>query len=483
MPRPGTDVFLLDTPGTVSVPTDTGTWFAAGLSDRGPTTPVLILSLNQFVQVFGTRQSYSVLYDVIEHYFREGGSRVYVGRVVGPGAAVGSLNLLDASAGTSLVVNASGPGAWSSSYKIVVYAGTGGYGIQVTDTNGIVLEDSGILADQDSAVKWSQSSNYVTIVKGASTNNPAVMAATALSAGVDDRTNITDAQWQTALDSFTDDLGPGQVSAPGQTSATRHTQLVTHAATHGRNAILDLTDSSVAATLIGNIPAYSTNTRFAAAFGPWLVIPGVTAQSTRIVPPSGMIAGRVAANDQVLGVDAAAAGKNGESNFAIGLSQPAWDDATRASLNSAGVNVIRSMNGTVKNYGWRSLANPVTDTNWLDFGNARLFNGLSAELQAIAENYVFENIDGQNGETINDFHNDLAAALLVHYDAGDLFGDTSDQAFLVDTGPTVNTLQTIANLELHAVVQVRMTPFAEYVEIQIVKRQVTDTIASPNTNA
>lgn len=478
MPRPGTDVVLLDTPGTVSIPTDTGTWFVAGLADRGPLTPKLILSLNQFVKVYGNRQSYSILYDAIEEFFREGGNRVYVTRVVGPAATTGTLNLLDSASGVSLIVKGSGPGAWSSNYKVVVYTGTGGFGIQVLDANNAVIEDSGILADQDSAVQWSTFSNYITISKGATALNPQTMAATPLSAGTDDRTSITDTEWQNALNMFTADLGPGQVSAPGQTSVARHSALVAHAAANNRVALLDLTDSANSSTLIGNIPLYTGNTRFAAAFAPWIIIPGVSSSSTRVVPPSAMIAGMIANNDPSLGVDAAAAGKNGISQYAIGLSQAGWDDATRASLNSAGVNVIRSMGGSIRNYGWRSLANPVTDIGWLDFGNARLFTGLVAELDAIGENYVFENIDGQNGVTITSFHDALASALLVHYNQGDLFGDAPDEAFLVDTGPSVNTLQTIANLELHAVVQVRMSPFAEYIQIQVVKRQTSDVIAA-----
>jgi hypothetical protein len=61
-------------------------------------------------------------------------------------------------------------------------------------------------------------------------------------------------------------------------------------------------------------------------------------------------------------------------------------------------------------------------------------------LQQIGEQFMFDNIDGQNGFTISGFHDALAAALLLHYNNGDLFGDTSDQSFLVDTGPSVNTL-------------------------------------------
>jgi hypothetical protein len=43
----------------------------------------------------------------------------------------------------------------------------------------------------------------------------------------------------------------------------------------------------------------------------------------------------------------------------------------------------------------------------------------------------------------------------------------------VDTGSSVNTPQTIANNELHAVCMVVMSPFAEQVFINIVKNPVT----------
>jgi len=466
---------MLDTPGTVSIPTDTGTWFAAGLSDRGPQAPRLILSLNQFVQVYGSRQSYSVLYDAIEEFFREGGNRVYIGRVCGPGATIGTLNLLDAGAAVSLAASAKGPGAWSATYYVAVYVGTGGFGIQVLDPNSVVVEDSGILANQASAVQWSTSSNFINLTVGASLNNPAAMAATHLSAGNDDKSNITDNEWQAAINTFTSDLGPGQVSAPGQTSVTRHSQLVAAAAAMNRVALLDLVDSNNVGTLTGNLPVYSQSTRFAAAFAPWVVIPGTTSASTRVVPPSCMIAGMIAGNDPTLGVDSASAGGAGISNYAIGLSQASFTDANRASLNGAGINVIRSMQGEIKNYGWRSLANPVTDQTWIDFGNSRLFCGLSAEFDDIGESYVFQDL---NPNVIDNFHNDLAAALLIHYNQGDLYGATPDQAFVVDTSGAVNTPQTIANLELHAVVQVKMTPFAEWIEIQVVKRQISDVLVA-----
>src|SRR6516164_1108988 len=136
--RPGVAVSILEIPTPASVPLDTGTWFALGTTDRGPAnSPQLITSLDQFNTAFGARQSYSVLYDAVETFFREGGARVYISRVVGPSATTGTRSLLDASSGTSLIVNAIGPGAWSSGYKVGVVAGiaSGSYQIQITDAS------------------------------------------------------------------------------------------------------------------------------------------------------------------------------------------------------------------------------------------------------------------------------------------------------------------------------------------------------------
>lgn len=472
MARPGVEVSLLDTPGAaLSVPTDTGVWFVAGLTERGPAnSPVAVYSLDDFATKFGNRQTYSILYDCMELFFKEGGYQAYVGRVVGPAAAQGSLNLLDNASAISLVATAWGPGAWSSGYKIQVLAGSqgGSFVIRVTDPNNAIVEDSGDLVDQGSAITWSQGSNYVRLALGVSTNNPAVLAATAMSAGADDRNNVTDTQWQTALDSFSADLGPGQVSAPGRTTTSGHTQITNHAEARNRVAILDLTDSPTVITLTTNVGA----SRFGASYAPWLTIPGITSGSTRTVPPSALIAGLLARNDASLGPNKPAAGNAGVSRYSIGLSQPGWTDSDRNLLNSGKVNVIRNIYGSFIVYGWRSGANPTTDKNWMPFNNARLYMALNAELNQSAQAYMFEEIDGQNGRTINGFHNALASVLLQHWNQGELFGDSAEDAFSVDTSPAVNTLETLQNLELHAICYVAMAPFAEYIPIQIVKRSI-----------
>jgi hypothetical protein len=472
MPRPGVDVSLLDTPGAaLSVPTDTGIWYVAGLTMRGPSyTATPVLSLDDFVTKFGDRTSYSILYDCMQTYFKEGGYKAYVSRVVGPAAAQGTKNLLDGAAAISLVATALGPGDWSGTYKIEVATGTvgGTFVIRIYDASNNVVEDSGNLVDQSEAITWGLGSNYVRMSLGVSVNDPAVMAPTVFSTGADDRNNILDAQWQTAIDAFGEDLGPGQVSMPGRTTTTAHSQLIDHAENRNRVAVLDLTDSPSTSTLTTN----TGTSRFCASFAPWITIPGLVAGSVRTIPPSPVIAGLVARNDAALGPNRPAAGNAGVSRYGIGLSQPAWTDAQRDLLNTGKVDVIRLLYGTVVVYGWRSGANPNTDKNWIDFGNARLYIALTAELNLAAQAFLFDEIDGQNGHTINAFHDALAGVLLTHWNRRELFGDTAQDAFDVDTGPTVNTLARIQNLELHAVCYVTMAPFAEYIPIQIVKRSL-----------
>lgn len=482
--RPGYSISLRATPPVQSIPTDTGVWFVVGLTDTGLTVPQYVESMSDFTRIFGPRVSYSSLYDALDLFFREGGRRAYVSRVVGPAAVTASKNLLDAGAGISLVVSALGPGAGSTGavsgnlLKVAVLAPlVAGYRIQVLDNSNNVLETSPDLADQQSAVNWSKFSNYVRIALGASALNPAVVAAANLTGGTDDRGNITDTQWQAALDLFTTDLGPGQISAPGRTTDTGHQQLMAHADAKNRVAILDLPDSATSATLLASVAAARTTLgKRGAAFAPWLVMPGFTTGTTRTVPPSGLVAGKIAQADAEFNPNVPAAGANGIAQYAYDLSQVAWDPATRNSLNAGGVNVIRDMFGTPRIYGWRSMVDPLVEPSWIDFGNSRLYMAIAAEASNIAETYVLAEIDGQ-GITISAFGGALKGMLIPYYNEGALYGATPDEAFFVDVGTQVNTPARIANNELHAVLSLKMSPFAEYVVIEIVKVGITEAVA------
>ena len=475
--RPGVNVTLRNLPPVRSSPTDTGMWMVVGLTDSGPVVPVTINSMTDFVTQFGPRVSYSVLYDALDMYFREGGAHAIVARVVGPAAVTATKNLLDASSGVSLVASALGPGASGNNLKVGVRSGqTGGsFQVFVQDAGNNEVESTPDCLTQQAAVLWSAYSNYIRLALGASTLIPANIAAAALAGGNDDRANITDAQWLNALNALTTDLGPGQVSAPGRTTDIGHQQLVDHAGNHKRVAILDAPDTPTTATLLSSaVGARTGNQRFAAMFWPWCIVPGVVSGTTRSVPPSALIAGLCARNDgRGLGQDSPAAGDNGVSIYAQDLTQQPVSDTVRQQLNTGCIDVIREMFGGIRVYGWRSLVDPNADPTWVNFGCARLYMAIAADALAIGEGFVFDKIDGAGG-TISAFNGALAGMLQGYYNTGDLYGASASDAFFVDTGSQVNTPQTIANHELHAVLYVRMSEFAEMVQIEVYKKPITE---------
>jgi phage tail sheath protein FI len=289
----------------------------------------------------------------------------------------------------------------------------------------------------------------------------------------------TATDWADALDLFTADLGPGQVSAPGSTEPTIPAALLDHAAATNRVALIDGPQTGDAAAMIAAADALTTedNARYGALFSPGAVIPGVSPGTTRTVPWSAIEAGIIARNDLRFTANEAAAGVNGVSQYALDLTAR-FTDQEYQDINAAGNNMARVRYGTIETYGYRSLAGAgeLPDSDWANFGNCRLNMQIVAQANAVGERYVFSQLDGR-WVTINDFGSELAGMLVPFYQSGSLFGATADDAFNVNVGPSVNTPATIANGELHAVLQVRMSPFAELVVIEVVKVSTLEALA------
>lgn len=284
------------------------------------------------------------------------------------------------------------------------------------------------------------------------------------------------ADLQDGLDALTKSYGPGQVVAPATQDPDDHEALLAHAAATNRIALLDaLPADDTAAELVTTATALKADvaSRYGALFAPSVIIPGLTGGSTRTVSAAAVAAGIISRNDGRFGANIASAGVNGESRYAIDVTT-LYTDAEYTSLNDAGVIAVRSMFGGVRIYGARTLAG--LDGGWGLLTNARLNMQIVAGAEAIAERYVFAQIDGRRVK-ISQFGADLSALLVPFYEAGSLFGDSTRDAFFVDVGPAVNTLETIANGELRAILAVRMSPFAELVEIEIVKVPVDTPLA------
>jgi len=412
MPRPGWDVISRTAPIPPQVPVDTGVGFVVGGTAIGPVVPALIQSLDQYVAVFGARTGGVPLYDHVDVYFREGGSKLWV-------CAVPTTPSLLA-AGLSEV-----PG------------------------------EEPVAAEEPTAKKGAKDAPEVT---------PQA---------------VTTAQLQACLDLFTDAYGPGQVWAPGNVDPVLNTYLLQHALDHNRCAMLEVAPSQTSAQLITYATAYKTSpgVQRSAMFAPLGIFPGVTPGTTRAIGWTAVAAGRVAYNDSHgINPDVPAAGVNGISAYALDLGMK-YTDSEYTNLNSNGVNMAQYRWGALETYGWRTLADPTTLPDWWSFGFSRLRMAIEADAGAIAEQYVFSQLDGR-GTTIAQFGGDLRAMLVPYWEAGALYGQTAEDAFQVNVGSAVNTPTTIANGELHAVLMVRMSPFAEYVVIEIAKVSTTQAIAA-----
>jgi hypothetical protein len=259
MPAPAVNITTAASPVPRSSPTDTGVAYVVGMSTQGParllTAADKLVSLNDWISRYGggsvanARLSYSVDYDWIDTFFREGGNALYYGRVIGPTPVKASINL--AGTGTTLVVTADEYGSYFNSFKIKVINGpVGGSGtrvVQLFQNDGTTLIDQTAEVSTQagfSGLKLGVAANVpCTITLGGGSGLPTVAAATVLSGGTDDRANITQTQVDAALANLFLDLGPGQVASPNWQTSTAHLSLLSHAATYNRFALCDPVDT------------------------------------------------------------------------------------------------------------------------------------------------------------------------------------------------------------------------------------------------
>jgi hypothetical protein len=270
-----------------------------------------------------------------------------------------------------------------------------------------------------------------------------------------------------ALDAFNYELGPGQVCAPGLTDPLVHAALLGHVNLTHRCALLDSAGGDEAALDAEASALYSVpGSRFGALLAPKLSYPVLDTGAPANTPYSGVQAGMIARADAVGNPNQPAAGVNGISRLALGLSTDYTDDE-RETLNAAGVTLAKLVYGDVRTYGARTIAGP-DDENWLWFANSRVVMAVTHRADAIAQNYVFKQVDGRR-QLFAKLETELRGMLLDYYAIGALYGASPAEAFSVDTGAQINTDETIAAGEVHASIRLKTSPTGEWVQIEIVK--------------
>jgi hypothetical protein len=505
MSRPGTSVVVSDNLPTAGAPVDTGVAFLIGEAAQGPVdAPAQIRSPDTFEHVFGPRYNPPFLYDSVEASFKDGVSVAWVLRLADPDATVatggdGAVN--------GFTVDASSPGAWGNDLTVEIQAPAALAAMTARprlalvplekkkppkaetrapgDPLAVAVLQNGVAVERSAAnlltvadfAAWAETSEYIDV---AVTDETLALAPLSLelAGGTSGTEPVNDplALLDAAM-SIPPSLGPGQLMAPGKTDPAQHEALLRAAEYGNRVALLDADPTLDEAGLVAHVAELRTlDVDYRGAlFDPRAVVPGRAVGTNRTIPWCGVQAGLINLQDLTGNPNRAAAGYFGVSRWAGALERE-WDDDARERLMHAGVNTARVIYDTVRGYGFRSLVDETgTRRGWLQLSNVRFAMAIQAQADAIAETYVFEVVDGRQ-KTLARFRGELAGMLLPYWPSA-LYGDTPDDSFRVLTDPPVNTDETVAAGEIHAVIALRMNPFGEWVEIQIVKTPITQALA------
>lgn len=585
MSRPGTSVTVSDVLPSATAPTATDVLFVIGETASGPLDVTQVRSLASFSSQYGDRFNPADTFDAVEAFFRDGGGRAYVKRLVPDDAASATAD------GPNFAVSALGPGASGDSIRfelvaglpraprpVLRLAGTGprraraegdltiafergveggvaqagtavrinvtdadddnvvlqglrfidwgdgvrdqpamtwehtytanatGVRIEVVSTDGddtgtseefdvegavepegpysAVVEVGGRVVERSALtlhtvgdlVGWAADSDYVRASGDEATDELAV-GRWGLQGGSDGTLPVADPYLllDAAL-AISPALGPGQLIAPGKVTPAQHEALLQGAEHGNRAALLDGDPALDEAGLAAHVRQLRgvDSERFGGLFASRAVVPGRAPGTTRTIAWSGIQAGLIARLDGGGNPNRAAAGSFGQSRWAIDL-ETEYDDLARERLMHAGVNTPRVLYGTVRSYGFRTIVDENgPNRGWLLLSNVRLAMAVKARADEVAERYVFANIDGR-GRTFARFGGELSGICMDYWPEA-LYGDTPEEAFRVDVGDSVNTPESIANLEIHAVILLRMAPFGEWVEVQIVKQAITESL-------
>lgn len=487
MPLPGAEVNILDTAAPTGIAVDTGLTHALGETQKGPLEPTEIHSYGELVAIYGPRQTYGVLHDTLETAFRTGLSRATVTRVVADTATVATIELDDSDGDPVIVLSAPNPGAWAN-------GSTGGFeaDVIVNSTNRqIVLKYNDVEIERSplttlaGLLEWEPTSGVV-VAAGSSTDPLVAVTAANFAGGNDDRGTINTADYQAALDRLTTEHGTGQLVAPGAAGHTNepdiHHALLEKASDPlcQRFAVLDIDPAADAATAISKATALrnSGNGRWGTIVHPRVQ---VRAQgTTKLVPASGFWCGRAAFTDFEAGVGQPPAGQRYGEHSAILDVEKAFTDTERDSLNNAGVIAVARIYGAPRIYGAVTLARPTVGSDeayrWVQ--GTRAVIRVRALAQQTIERYVLRRIDGPRTILV-DLSNDLTAMLDAEHGAGNLYGNTPQEAYLVDTSyPAINSAESLANGMLRAAGEIRVVPVAERVQFDVAVRASGDQIST-----
>lgn len=431
----------------------TGQVFLAGQTARGPLVPTQVAGEADFTAIFGPRLGGAALFDAVRLLGLEGSpARVTVVRATGPAAAPATISLDTG----NLVVTAKGVGAYANGWT----AGFTAASKTLTITaDGATESYTG--ATIDTLLAAAAASKTVTVTGTALPS--ADVSPAALASGTDDFANVV---WTDVLGSISEDLGAGAVLTPGVPYTASASALTAHAQQTSRLAIVSVPAAATLAeakTAAAAVASYDGGD-YGIVVWPAVAVGGVTYD--------GAVFGAAARGRAHAQGGSGRAPYQQDAGQAVSQVVPVSvvSDAEWADLDASGVAVVRTVASRTRLYGW-PLAEAMSDT--LDEGQFRdLLNDVVHSCEGIGERWVGETFDAK-GRALSDFTSELVGYLETMSNAGALYplldsdGNQVDPGYVVDTGPAVNSTADLAAGKVAALVKIRVSPVAQFIEIKV----------------
>jgi phage tail sheath protein FI len=489
--RPGVYINERLLPAPVAV---NGTANAAGATfgafAQGPETVTLVTSWYDFVKKFG---GYDVSYPAtfgVGQFFYNGGSELYVRRVLASDAAAASVAIPKAVSGTIGTITAKNKGADGNNLRVQITAGTAGSGyFDVTVyketvagtgsdiTNDIVLEqftnvvfNNSVSSDfAPTVIGYSSANITMTISDTANAPTAAVLPLTSGSNG----TAAALADYTGVLSSFNAVDRPLVIFAPEAFSVLStsdvddlHNAMIAWADANNGFAVLDTAPNLTAAQAI-TYAGTLTKTANAAVYYPNLFVQdplGRSSQSLRKSGPAAAVAGLYIQTDRQTGPFKAPAGIRAAIRSAVSL-EKAFTNAELDSLNSAAtpVNALRNLPGAgIVSMGARTLKQDGTANRYVNMRRSLIY--IKKQLNDLTQFALFENNDEKLWARIR---TGITVFLNDYRNAGGLRGATAADAFFIKVDAENNSAESIALGEVHIEIGVALEYPAEFVVINL----------------
>ena len=461
-----------------------------GAADRGPTTPTLVTSWSQYVNLFGSwnTNASNALPLGAYMYFANGGNQAYILRVPGATAAAATRSFND-TAGTpqpTLRLNAKNVGSWGNTlnvsitastvtgyFNIIVYLGGNTAGYIVEQWTDVTMNS----ADSRYAVTViNNNSTYLTATDLASTttapaNNPAIVSNQSLSTGSDGSavTGSTIVSYAfgspSPFDTITQSL---LINIPSYTDATTVNAAISYASSTRTDGFVVVDGINDTAANQLTLAASYTATSQAAVYYPQVTIAdptvsvGAPAGATKTLGAGAAVAGLYALTDASRGVFKAPAGL--QSRLAAVVAVPALSNSDLDSLNSAAapVNAIRYIPGSgIVVFGARTLKPGYVD-KYVPVRRSLIY--IEKSLTDLTRFAIFEPNDYRLWARLNAA---CSTFLTTFWSQGGLAGASPASAYFVKCDSTNNPQSSIDNGYVNIQVGVALQRPAEFVVINI----------------